>query len=158
MREIEYQGWATADGTKPEAPFQTERYNMSTNTQKINQFKIQIEGERVNFWYHTGTKDTSTAGAGDSNNGLGSLGTWKLLCSTKQASGTQWATLNDNSDVSNHKSYRQHVPKPISTATYNMYPLMQLNATADNGHYKYYFDCSKYDGRNTTYDINISTT
>ncbi len=157
MREIEYYGWATSGGTKPEAPFQTERYNMSTNTQKINQFKIQIEGERVNFWYHTGTKDTSTSGAGDSNNG-GSLGTWKLLCSTNQATGSEWATLNDNSDVNDQKSYRQHVPKPISTATYNMYPLMYLNATADNGAGgKYYFDCSKYGGRNITDGVKINS-
>lgn len=157
MREIEYYGWATSGGTKPEAPFQSERYNFSTNTQKINQLKIQIEGERVNFWYHTGTKDTTTTGAGDSNNG-GSHGTWKLLCSTKQATGSEWATLNDNSDANNKKSYRQHVPKPISTATYNMYPLMYLNAEADNGAGgKYYFDCSKYGGRNITDGVKIDS-
>jgi len=157
MREIEYWGWATTGGKKPEAPFQTERYNFTTNTSKINQFKIQIEGERVNFWYHTGTKDTSTAGAGDSNNG-GSLGTWLLLCSTAQTTGTEWATLNDSSDVNNQKSYRQHVPKPISTATYNMYPLMYLNAQADNGAGgKFYFECSKYGGRNITDGVKINS-
>lgn len=150
MREVEYWGWATTGGKKPEAPFQTERYNFTTNTEKINQFKIQVIGETVNFWYHTGTKDTTTAGAGDSNNG-GSYGTWLLLCSTTQASESEWNTIFDNTTPTNVKSYRQHVPKPISTATYNLYPLMYLNATADNGGGgKYYFDCSKYGGRNIT--------
>ena len=150
MREIEYYGWATTGGKKLEAPFQTERYNMGTNTEKINQFKIQIIGETVKFWYHTGTKDTSTTGAGDSNNG-GSLGTWLLLCSTTQTTGTEWDTLYDASNVNDVKSYRQHVPKSISTATYNLYPQMYLNAQADNaGGGKYYFECSKYGGRNLT--------
>ena len=157
MREVEYFGWATTGGKKPEAPFQSERYNMGTNTAKINQFKIQIEGERVNFWYHTGTKDTLTTGAGDANNG-GSYGTWLLLCSTKSTTATEWATLNDNSNPVNQKNYRQHVPKPISTATYNMYPLMYINATADNGGGgKYYFDCSKYGGRNITDGVKINS-
>lgn len=161
MREIEYYGWATDDGTKPEAPFQAGLYDMGTNASKINQFKIQIAGEKVIFWYHTGTKDTLTTGAGDYNNSYGgTYGEWKQLCSIDQATEAEWNTLYDGSDPTEIKSYRQHTPKPISSATYNLYPAIYINATSANGPSAYYMEVSKWGGRtgDDRIKINSSTT
>ena len=132
MREVEYYDWDTTTyGGATQSAF-TGRYNMTTNTLKINQFKFQLDGERMNIWYHTGDIDTNDAGAGDTNNG-GVVGTWTILCSMGQATTTDWEKLNVM-DGSKFESFKMNIPKPSGQDTWNLYPMFStLTETADRG-------------------------
>tara|TARA_R110001599_G_scaffold120501_3_gene291570 strand:+ start:3062 stop:5041 length:1980 start_codon:yes stop_codon:yes gene_type:complete len=133
MREVEYYDWdTTGAGGSSKSAFDTGRYNMTTNTLKINQFKFQLDGEDMKIWYHTGAIDTNDAGAGDSNNG-GAVGTWTILCSMSQSTTTDWEKLNVM-DGSKFESFKLHIPKPSGQDTWNMYPMFStLTETADRG-------------------------
>ena len=147
MREVFYYEWDTTTAAPTPGTAKssfTARYNMTTNTLKINQFKFQIDGEMVNLWYHTGTFDDTDAGFGDTNNG-GAVGTWTILSSFTQASKSDWELLNIN-QAGDLFSYKEHIPKPIGQQTWNLYPKIFVGSSVrDKG-----VVMSKWGGRVTT--------
>ena len=116
MQEIEYWGWDNL-GSGVESPF-TARYSMSTNADKMNQFKISCENETVTFWSHVGDIDDSMA-VGNTGNG-GTKGTWTILCSFKQDSYANWAARPNKTDI------KKNFPKPLGQACWNLYPKVYI--------------------------------
>tara|TARA_R110000824_G_scaffold231517_1_gene419401 strand:- start:2384 stop:4528 length:2145 start_codon:yes stop_codon:yes gene_type:complete len=132
MREIKYYTWDTTGTATGTASAFANKYNMTTNTENINQFKITIEGEKVSFWYHTGTLDHLATGVGDANNG-GAVGTWTILCSVDQNTEAGWKSIytDDHADPTNVSTYQSHVPKPVGQNSWVMYPSLWVGGDTD---------------------------
>ena len=105
MKEIVYYGWTDPyPGITPE--FAT-KYDMTTNTKKINQFLFRMEGEQVNLYYHTGALSTK-------DNPLDDAG-WKIFCGFKMGGGYY------------DKDYNNNIPNPIKQTQWMMYPMCYIS-------------------------------
>mgnify|MGYP003647564679 CR=1 FL=1 len=107
MNEIKYYGW-TAPYPGADPPYAT-RYNLSTNTDKHNQYLIRTLNEVVEIYYHTGALSTSDNPLDDSG--------WTLLSSR---------TFSFYYDSATAYNYKLNYPKPIAQTCWWMYPKFVL--------------------------------
>ena len=109
MKEIKYWDW-TGNYPGAESVFD-EMYDMEENDEDINQFLIRIDGERVNFYYHTGALSTSDNPLGD--------GGWTLFCGFDMSyGGAYWHTDGSNNE---------NIPPPILQTQWMLYPQVYIS-------------------------------
>ena len=108
-QEVKYFGW-TAPYPSLDPAFASS-YNMTTNSLKINQFLIRVDGENVEFYYHTGAKSTSANPLDDSG--------WTIFCGNSMgiSGGTQYYD----------KGYITNIPNPINQCKWMMYPSIYIS-------------------------------
>jgi hypothetical protein len=106
MEEIVYYDWTNPGGVSSDAVVggSDTRYNMATNTGKINKFKISFKNEIVSFSYHQSTN----------------IGVYVDFCSQDMDTLEEW-DLGEEALTS-----EQNYPKPIHTGCQNLYPCVYI--------------------------------